>query len=97
MITILLLALAGVAPDDVAADYALSRERRAELAAARGREDDSPAIDAFLRREGTTAEDTVLDLVRGLDVEGCLRSGGLTDADIDLLRARMLGPRPAAA
>jgi len=97
MITILLLALAGVDPDDIAADYLLSRERRAELAAARGREDDSPAIDAFLRREGTTAEDAVLDLVRGLDVESCLRRGGLTDRDIDALRARMLGPGKAAA
>ena len=97
MITILILALAGVAAADIAADYALSRERRAELSAARGREDDSPAIEAFLRREGTTAEDTVLDLLRGLDVEACLRGGGLTDADIGALRARMLAPESAAA
>jgi len=95
MITILLLALAGVDPDDIAADYALSRERRAELSAARGREDDGPAIEAFLRREGTTAEDTVRALLRDLDVAACLRGGGLTDADADALRARMLEPPPA--
>jgi protein-tyrosine phosphatase len=96
MITILVLALAGVAPAHIAADYALSRERRGELAAARGREDDSPAIEAFLRREGTTAEDAVLDLLRDLDVEACLRAGGLTAFDIRALRARMLAPGPAA-
>ena len=81
---------------DIAADCALSRERRAELAAARGREDDRPAIEAFLRREGTTAEETVLDLLRDIDVEAYLRGGGLTDGDIDALRARMLGLRQRA-
>ena len=51
-------------------------------------------LDAFLARERTTAEAEVLALLRDVDVEACLRAGGLTGADVACLRARILEPVP---
>jgi protein-tyrosine phosphatase len=96
MIAILVLALAGVPAETIAADYALSRERQSALYAALGRTDPTPVLDAFLADEHTTAEAEVLALLRGLDVAAHLRAGGLADADAARLRARMLEPIAAA-
>ena len=92
MIAILLLALAGVPAEAIAADYALSRERQAALYAALGRTDPTPVLDAFLATERTTAKDEVVTLLRDLDIAACLRAGGLADSDAVRLRARMLEP-----
>jgi hypothetical protein len=48
-----------------------------------------PSVRRQLDREGCFN-------VRDLGVEACLHGGGLTDADIDALRARMLAPGAAA-
>jgi protein-tyrosine phosphatase len=92
MIAILVLALAGVPPEVIAADYALSRRRQAALYTALGRPDPSPLLDAFLAGERTTAEAEVLAFLRDLDVSACLRAGGLADEDLARLRARILEP-----
>jgi protein-tyrosine phosphatase len=92
LIAILLLTLLGVAPEDAVADYALSRERQAARFVALGVPDPQPAIEAFLRDEGTTAEDAALDFLRDVDVAGRLRAGGLTDSDVAALRDRALEP-----
>jgi hypothetical protein len=89
------LSLVGVAPADIAADYALSRECEPALSTARGIDDANPVIDAFLRAEGTTAEEALLDFLHGLDLEARLRVAGLADADLDALRTRILAPAPA--
>jgi protein-tyrosine phosphatase len=95
MIAAVVLALVGVAPADIAADYALSRECGPALSAARGIEDASAAIDAFLDAEGTTAEEALLAFLDGLDLEGRLRAAGLAGTDLHALRARVLAPAPA--
>jgi protein-tyrosine phosphatase len=92
LVAIVVLTLAGVAPEDIAADYALSAERQPARFAALGIEDPAPALEAFLRAEGTTAEAAVLGLLRDVDVEACLRTGGLTTTDVAALRERMLEP-----
>jgi hypothetical protein len=92
LVAILVLALAGVAPEDIAADYALSAQRQPARFAALGVEDPAPALEAFLRAEGTTAEEAVLALLRDVDVEARLRAGDLTGGDIVALRERMLEP-----
>ena len=50
----LLLALVGVAVEDIAADYALSAERLAARYAARGEPDQGPLVEAFLADRGTS-------------------------------------------
>ncbi len=89
-VAMLVLALVGVAPEVVAADYSLSTERLHALYRARGQEDQAPAIEAVLRERGTTAERVITETLREVDVEGTLQSGGLSSSDIQRLRARML-------
>ncbi len=90
-IAMLVLALAGVAAPDIAADYALSAERLPGLFAAAGQEDQGPELEAFLAERGTTAAEVVVTTLGSLDVERELRAGGLADGDLARLRARMLG------
>ena len=90
-VAILLLALAGVAPEAIAADYALSGERLRALYAARGEEDQSALVEAFLAQRGTTGQELVVALLAELDVEAHLRAAGLSEDDLAALRARLLG------
>lgn len=55
MVAMLLLGLAGVAPDAIAADYVLSEARLAPLFAGRGEEDQGSTIAAFLAGAGDDA------------------------------------------
>jgi protein-tyrosine phosphatase len=89
-IAMLVLAVVGVAPEDIAADYALSAERLRARYAARGEEDEGALLDAFLADQGTSAREIIIAVLAELDVEAHLRAGGLTDADLAALRARLL-------
>ncbi len=89
-----LLALAGVEPQQIAEDYAISRERLAPAFAALGREDEGLAIDAFLQERGTSATEIILATLASLDVEAQLRSGGLGQRDLEVLRERLLSAPP---
>jgi protein-tyrosine phosphatase len=93
----LLLALAGVAPAQVAADYALSADRLGARAAALGEEDPGPPLRAFLADRGTTAEETIVATLAELDVEARLRDARLTDEDVEALRRRLAVPVRRAA
>jgi protein tyrosine/serine phosphatase len=86
----LVLALCGVGPETIGADYALSDERLPPMYAAEGRADLAPEIAAFLRDQGTTAPELIANLLATFDVGAALRDGGLEDADIAALRARLL-------
>ena len=91
LVSIVVLALLGVAPEIVAADYALSARRLPARHAALRSTDDGPVLDAFLADRGTTAAALVVDLLERLDVEALLQvRGGLTPHDIAALRARLL-------
>ena len=89
-VAMLLLALVGVAPAAIAADYALSRTRQRALWAALGVADQGASIDEFIASRGTTQERLVLDVLEGLDVRATLGQAGLGDDDVELLRARLL-------
>jgi hypothetical protein len=87
----LLLALVGVAPEDIAADYELSnaelvRRRVAEF----GHHDDVPAINELLARENISARTAILSTLEWLDADAYLRSAGLTGEDLSALRARLI-------
>ena len=88
--SLLVLALAGVEPEAIATDYALSDERLRPLYLSRGEEDEAPKIAAFLREQGTTASDLIVQLLADFDVERTLRDAGLDEADIAALRRRLL-------
>lgn len=75
IVALLLLALAGVTPEEILADYALSVD---------------PEREAILAREHTTTREVILGTLAGLDVEAYLRSGGLSQADVETARARLL-------
>jgi protein-tyrosine phosphatase len=89
-VTMLLLALLGVAPEVIAADYLLSAERLRPLYRARGEEDQGPELEAALREHGTTASQVIAATLEEIDVEATLRSGGLSGAEVQRLRERML-------
>ncbi len=89
-VTMLLLALAGVPPEVIAADYALSFERLPARYAARGEEDQGPLLRSYLREQGTTAEALIVELLAGLDVATRLARSGLTGEDVAALRNRLV-------
>ncbi|HTE60510.1 MAG TPA: tyrosine-protein phosphatase [Solirubrobacteraceae bacterium] len=86
----LVLALVGVAPEGIAADYVLSSERLRARYAARGEADQGPLLESFLADRGTTAGELIIATLAGLDVEAHLRDAGLTDQDLAALRRRLV-------
>ncbi len=92
LVTLLLLALAGVGGDDIASDYELSTQRLRAFWAARGEEDQGPEIEGLLTRARTTARALLLDIAATLDVEAYLRSAGLSVDDLGAVRSRLVGP-----
>jgi hypothetical protein len=76
LISILVLALAGVTPDDIAADYAMTAD----------------VLDEFLATQGTSARELVFTTLATLDVEAYVRAAGVTDGDLVALRDRLVGP-----
>jgi protein-tyrosine phosphatase len=90
-VSILVLALAGVEPEAIAADYALSDERLRPLYLSRGEEDEAPKIARFLSDQGLTAERLIVELLADFDLQATLSEAGLTAADVTALRRRLLG------
>jgi protein tyrosine/serine phosphatase len=93
-VAMLVLALAGVDPEDIAADYVLSRERLRALHAARGEDDEGSTLEAFLRERGTSAAQVIVETLRSVDVGTTLAKGGLGENEIRALHRRVLVPRP---
>jgi protein-tyrosine phosphatase len=90
LVALLVLALVGVAPEEIAADYELSNLRLPAFWAARGMDDQRAEIDGILARKETTARALILELLASLDVEAYLRSAGLGGDDLGALRARIV-------
>lgn len=91
LVALLLLALAGVEPRAIAADYAMSAEALPALYAAMGTDDQGPVIRAALAKHGTTAEAAVLATLDGFDAERYLLEGGVTGSELAAVRARLAG------
>ena len=89
-VAILLLHLAGVPTDEIIADYELSDPNLTPLWRARGEPDQAAVNAAFLAERGTSAALLISELLDQLDVNQALRQGGLTDADLGALHARLL-------
>jgi protein-tyrosine phosphatase len=75
IIALLLLALLGVTPDDFVADYELSPD---------------PFRDELLANQNSSIREALLGALEGLDVDSYLRMGGVSQADLDAVRRRLL-------
>jgi protein-tyrosine phosphatase len=73
IIALLLLALAGVSPEDILADYELSVD---------------PVREEILAGEHTTTRQVIISTLEGLNVDAYLRAGGLSEVDLAAVRAR---------
>ncbi|WP_231607633.1 tyrosine-protein phosphatase [Streptacidiphilus albus] len=89
LVALVLLALARVAPEDIAADYELSASRLAALWAHLGRADEQMEVDRILAREGTTAREALVETLTSFDPEACLLAAGLGADDLATVRARL--------
>jgi protein tyrosine/serine phosphatase len=90
-VAILLLALAGVEPDEIVTDYELSAPRLVGLYEAWGEADQGAELAEFLAREGTSARELILSVLDGFDAERYLHAAGLGSAEISHVRTRLLG------
>jgi protein-tyrosine phosphatase len=90
LISLLLLALADVTPDAIAADYELTLGQLAPLYAALGLERDEWDVREQVKSRGTTVGETITSLIRDLEVAGYLTAAGVSGADIGALRRRLL-------
>jgi protein tyrosine/serine phosphatase len=75
IIALLLLALVGVSPEDILADYELSVD---------------PEREELLAGQHTTTRETILSILASLDTENYLCEGGLTQTDLNAIRSRFL-------
>jgi protein tyrosine/serine phosphatase len=91
LVSLLLLALVGVVPEEIAADYDMSNPRLGPMWAVRGMEDQGPLIEAILARKNTTARTLILNLLAAFDANAYLGAAGVDDADLAAVRVRLLG------
>jgi protein-tyrosine phosphatase len=91
--SLVLLALADVEPDAIAEDYVLSYERQRAAWATLGKSallDNLDLIDRVLAEAGVTAYDAARSVLSGFDMRKVLSSAGVTAAELDAVRARLL-------
>lgn len=89
-----LLKIAGVSDEDVAADYAISEERLKPRHDRWLAEAETEEERERLRRITVTPRDSILAVLHELErrygsIEGYLKAGGLSDEDLERLRARL--------
>ncbi len=76
IVALLLLALAGVMPDDIIADYELSRDA---------------ARDQLLAQKHTSVREVILNTLTGFDVDAYFSMGGASQAELTAVRQCLLG------
>ncbi|MBO2462968.1 tyrosine-protein phosphatase [Actinomadura violacea] len=84
LVSMLLLLLADVLPEEIIADYELSNRNAA-------RTNPRYCTLRVLERHGTTERDALMAVLAGLDAVDYLRSAGSTAGEIEAVRARLLG------
>jgi protein-tyrosine phosphatase len=89
LVSLVLLALAGVDPKDIAADYALSHARLEPAWADLNLGDQTAAIEKVLARHNTTGREAIISTLSSLDAAEYLVNAGMTSSDIDALCARL--------
>jgi protein-tyrosine phosphatase len=90
LVTLMLLAIAGVRADDIATDYELSAERLPAAFAALGVPDDGPIIREILARKNITVRQAVHTILEAIEVDSHLLTAGLSKQELATVRARLL-------
>jgi protein-tyrosine phosphatase len=90
LVTVLVLALAGVDPEVIADDYELSAERLPPLFTALGMDQQAPVLERILAEKGTTARRALLDVLDGFDAEEYLLAAGADKDDLTAVRSRLV-------
>lgn len=90
LITLLLLALAGVSPADIAADYLLSGPNMAPVYIELGYGDPLETVADIHARKGITPEQSIAETLASLDGDNYLLAAGVSEVDIAALRQRLL-------
>ncbi|MBN6035591.1 tyrosine-protein phosphatase [Amycolatopsis sp. 195334CR] len=88
LLALVLLALAGVAPAEIVADYLLTYERMKPRYDELGARDQLTAVRELLAKHSTTIEDSLTSTIRALAMPGFLLDHGLSEADLTALRTR---------
>jgi hypothetical protein len=87
---VVLLSLADVEPEEIAADHILSTSRLKPAWAELNLTDQTDAIEKVLTRHGTTARESLLATISAFDAAKYLASAGMTSTDIAALRDRLV-------
>jgi protein tyrosine/serine phosphatase len=89
LISLILLGLAGVEPEEIVADHALSTDRLKPAWVDLNLGDQTSAIERLLTKHNTTGRESLLATIAAVDPEKYLSNAGMTSADIAALRARL--------
>jgi protein tyrosine/serine phosphatase len=90
LISLVLLSLADVEAEEIAADHALSNGRLIPAWDELNLEDQTPAIENVLARNNTTARESLLATIAAFDTAKYLAKAGMTSGDIAALRDRLV-------
>jgi protein-tyrosine phosphatase len=90
MVCALALSVAGVPPEAIAEDYALSAERLRPLYDEWLRAEQDPQVRARLERENVSDAAAMLEVLEELDAERFLLDAGAARDELEALRARLL-------
>ena len=87
----ILLSLAGVRAADIADDYARSDgERIVRLQRSLGLPPDNTKTEEIYAAAGTSSAAAIAEVIASIDAPAVLTAGGLSDADQERARARLL-------
>ncbi|WP_191259783.1 tyrosine-protein phosphatase [Amycolatopsis oliviviridis] len=89
LLALVLLALAGAAPEEIIADYLLTYERMKQRHDELGFRDQLAAVTDLVAARDTTIEASLTSTITSLTMPGYLLDNGLSDAELTALRARL--------
>jgi protein-tyrosine phosphatase len=89
LLALVLLALAGAAPEAIISDYLLTYDRMKERYDEIGFPDQLAAVNEFLAGRGTTIEASLTSTIASLTMPGFLLKNGLSGTELAALRTRL--------
>ncbi|HMC06242.1 MAG TPA: tyrosine-protein phosphatase, partial [Solirubrobacterales bacterium] len=91
LISLLVLALVGVTPEEIVSDYELSNVRLRRCWAEHGEPDQAAEIAWILTRRNTSSRALLLEILASLEVDRYLTEAGLGEHELAAVRVRLMG------